>query len=328
MSSENISSSPLYKDNSNWSDITPIYASKDEDLAVKIAVTEDFIDAFAYFRAVLIKDEKSERVMRLLEDCIRLNPANYTVWQYRRACLTELGSDLKKEMRYLNDIIQESSKNYQVWHHRRFIVEKMGESAVHDELRFCSEVIREEEKNYHAWQHRQWVVRTFKVSLDDELTFALKMLLIDSRNNSAYNYRYFLLTLYDKTEDAERIAIEINLAKEFIQNIPNNESAWNYLTGLLITNGITSNNEVVSFVEDLYETTPEEKRSPFLLSFIADMMLENVENQKSADESAERAKKLYKDLQSIDPVRVNYYKHQSLLTQTLLIKSQTKVAAK
>ncbi|KAF1758181.1 hypothetical protein GCK72_014639 [Caenorhabditis remanei] len=325
---DEFSSSPLYKDNADWKDVTPIYPSKNEEVAVKIAVTEDFIDAFAYFRAVLIKNEKSPRVMALLEDCIRLNPANYTVWQYRRVCLTELGWDLKKEMRYLDDIIQESSKNYQVWHHRRFIVELMGESAVSDELRFCSEVIREEEKNYHAWQHRQWVVRTFKVPLDDELTFALKMLLIDSRNNSAYNYRYFMLTLHDKTEDKDRINIEINLAKEFIQNIPNNESAWNYLTGLLITNGITSDSNVVSFVEDLYETTPEDKRSPFLLAFIADMMLENIENQTAAEESAERAKKLYKTLQSIDPVRINYYKHQSLLAQTMLIKSQTKVAAK
>uniref|UniRef100_A0A1I7TVN8 Protein farnesyltransferase/geranylgeranyltransferase type-1 subunit alpha n=1 Tax=Caenorhabditis tropicalis TaxID=1561998 RepID=A0A1I7TVN8_9PELO len=154
------------------------------------------------------------------------------------------------------------------------------------------------------------------------------MLLIDSRNNSAYNYRYFLLTLYDQTEDKNRIDVEINLAKEFIQNIPNNESAWNYLTGLLISNGITSNSDVVSFVEDLYETTPEDKRSPYLLAFIADMMLENIENQKNSEESAERAKKLYKNLQFVDPVRVNYYKHQSLLAQTMLIKSQTKVAAK
>uniref|UniRef100_A0A8R1I0V3 Protein farnesyltransferase/geranylgeranyltransferase type-1 subunit alpha n=1 Tax=Caenorhabditis japonica TaxID=281687 RepID=A0A8R1I0V3_CAEJA len=328
MSDNDICSSALYKDNASWKDITPIYPTKDEEVAVKIAVTEDFIDAFAYFRAVLIKNEKSERVMALLEDCIRLNPANYTVWQYRRVCLKELSWDLKKEMRYLDDIIQESPKNYQVWHHRRFIVEQMGNSAVADELSFSAEIIHEENKNYHAWQHRQWLVRTFKVPYEQELSFALRMLLIDSRNNSAYNYRYFLLTLYDKTEDQEQMAIEINLAKRFIENMPNNESAWNYLSGLLISHSITSNNDVVSFVEDLYETTPEEKRSPFLLAFIGDMMLEKIEAGAAPEESAERAKNLYKDLQKIDPVRVNYYKHQSLLVQTLLIKSQTKVAAK
>lgn len=147
--------------------------------------------------------------MSLLEDCIRLNPANYTVWQYRRVCLTELKWDLKKEMRYLDEIIQESPKNYQVWHHRRFIVELLGNEAAIDELLFTDDIIREENKNYHAWQHRQWVVRTYKAPLDQELSFALRMLLIDSRNNSAYNYRYFLLTLFGKTEDPDQVAIEI-----------------------------------------------------------------------------------------------------------------------
>ncbi|CAI2351332.1 unnamed protein product [Caenorhabditis sp. 36 PRJEB53466] len=327
MADSDICSSALYKDNAEWKDITPIYPSKEEEVAVKIAVSEAFIDAFAYFRAVLIKNEKSPRVMALLEDCIRLNPANYTVWQYRRTCLTELKWDLKKEMRYLDEIIQESPKNYQVWHHRRFIVELMGETAATDELQFTADVIHDENKNYHAWQHRQWVVRTFKskISLDQELSFALRMLLIDSRNNSSYNYRYFLLTLYDKTEDKEQMDIEINLAKRFIENLPNNESAWNYLSGLLISNGVTSNVDVVSFVEDLYETTSEDKRSPFLLAFIADMMLENIENKKSAEESVDRAKKLYEDLQSIDPVRVNYYKHKALHAQNLLAKGQTKM---
>uniref|UniRef100_A0A1I7TE05 Protein farnesyltransferase/geranylgeranyltransferase type-1 subunit alpha n=1 Tax=Caenorhabditis tropicalis TaxID=1561998 RepID=A0A1I7TE05_9PELO len=123
MESGDISSSAMYEDNEEVKDIYPIYPSKDEEVAVKIAVTEDciyffckfstklfftVIDAFAYFRAVLIKNEKSTRVMSLLEDCIRLNPANYTVWQYRRVCLTKLGLDLKKEMRYLDNIILES----------------------------------------------------------------------------------------------------------------------------------------------------------------------------------------------------------------------------
>uniref|UniRef100_A0A1I7UY70 TPR_REGION domain-containing protein n=1 Tax=Caenorhabditis tropicalis TaxID=1561998 RepID=A0A1I7UY70_9PELO len=100
MESGDISSTALYKNNEEWKDIYPIYPSKDEEVAVKIAVTEDFIDAFAYFRAALLKNEKSTRLMSLLGDCIRLNPANYTVWQYHL--------DLKKEMRYLYDIILES----------------------------------------------------------------------------------------------------------------------------------------------------------------------------------------------------------------------------
>uniref|UniRef100_A0A1I7TFC9 TPR_REGION domain-containing protein n=1 Tax=Caenorhabditis tropicalis TaxID=1561998 RepID=A0A1I7TFC9_9PELO len=76
MESGDISSSAMYEDNREGNDIYPIYPSKDEEVAVKTAVTKDCIYAFAYFRAVLLKNEKSTRVVRLLEDCIRLNPAN------------------------------------------------------------------------------------------------------------------------------------------------------------------------------------------------------------------------------------------------------------
>lgn len=104
--------------------------------------------------------EKSERALHLTADCIWLNAANYTVWQYRREILKELGVDLQDELKFTEVMIKCNFKNYQVWHHRKVIVEWMQDPSA--ELEFISAILEKDEKNYHAWQYRQWVVSTFK----------------------------------------------------------------------------------------------------------------------------------------------------------------------
>lgn len=72
-------------------------------------------DAMDYFRAVTRTNEKSPRVLSLIENIIEMNPAHYTVWNYRQVVLFALNSDLEEELNYIDEIIAEQAKNYQVW---------------------------------------------------------------------------------------------------------------------------------------------------------------------------------------------------------------------
>lgn len=96
----------------------------------------------------------------MTETCIWLNPANYTVWQYRREILKTLAKNLHEELKYADRMIKYNSKNYQVWHHRKVIVEWLQDP--NEELAFIETVLCKDAKNYHAWQHRQWCIQTFK----------------------------------------------------------------------------------------------------------------------------------------------------------------------
>ncbi|GLG97603.1 Protein farnesyltransferase/ geranylgeranyltransferase type-1 subunit alpha [Gryllus bimaculatus] len=307
--SEDLSNEPpiiFYKHRPEWDDVTPVPQDDGPNPIVAIAYSELFQDVHDYFRAVLKSGEKSERALQLTDDALDLNPANYTVWQYRREILKHLEKDLQEELTYVRGVIERNAKNYQVWHHRRVIVEWLQDPS--HELELTEAILSRDDKNYHAWEHRQWVIRTFKL-YDNELEYVDRLLTEDIRNNSAWNQRYFVLN-NTSNFPADVIDREILYTIAKIKKVTNNESAWNYLRGVLERSdyGICENSVVKQFCEDLYASG---NRSPYLLGFMVEMCEEQIE--KGAGDSfynLEQAVRLCDSLaKEYDTVRKEYWNY-------------------
>lgn len=136
----------FYSESPEWADIIPI--PQDDGCLnplAAIAYPDEYSEAMSYLRALMAKDEKSERALRLTVDIIGMNPAHYTVWLvsipefsaffwggggvgllmtrimgihrlYRASVLLALKMDLLKELAWLNEVSRKHLKNYQIWY--------------------------------------------------------------------------------------------------------------------------------------------------------------------------------------------------------------------
>lgn len=215
-----------------------------------------------YFRAILQKDERSQRALDITTEAILLNPANYTVWYYRRLILDSINGDWKKELEFVSEQAEDKPKNYQIWYHRQVVVEKLGTPG--NELEFTEVILEDDSKNYHAWAHRQWVIKKFNL-WDKELEYTAKLIQSDIKNNSAWNQRYFVISHFGLTPERINEEIQFTLGKITISQ--DNESAWNYLLGL------TKGKKLSDFpaIEEFCTSKKNEwKRCAFVVSTLVD----------------------------------------------------------
>lgn len=246
-------------------DLTPIPQDDGSNTICAIDYTAEFIEAMDYFRAVIKADECSERALKLTGLCLKMNPANYTVWHFRRRCLQALHKakhpdtkctfdpeDVKNDLQLAAQLGGANPKNYQIWYHRRALLDpgliqprdddstdddSSKLSTIQMELHYVAGVLDEDAKNYHAWSHRQWIIMTLPTSAtlwSNEKQYTHSLLERDCRNNSAWNQRWFVVHRGSKDPlSGEECREEAEYALESVGGDPYNESPWRYLIGVL-----------------------------------------------------------------------------------------------
>eukprot|EP00756_Hemistasia_phaeocysticola_P001257 Hpha_TRINITY_DN10891_c0_g1::TRINITY_DN10891_c0_g1_i1::g.23143::m.23143/K05955/FNTA; protein farnesyltransferase/geranylgeranyltransferase type-1 subunit alpha len=231
-----------YSRREDWKDVKPVPLDDDGDV-VAIQYSQRFAECHAYFRAVVAAGELSLRVVKLTEDVINSNPANYSAWKYRRDALVHTKSDLRAELDRVADLLDMWPKNYQIWHHRRELLEVLGDAT--GEKPVIDRVLSSDAKNIHAWGHRRWTVTHFGL-WEGEFDAVHKLIASDVHNNSAWSYRYFLVDsskLGLNPEVRQDVAphdpiqvrkAEIEYTLQQLATAPGNEAAHNYLLGQLL----------------------------------------------------------------------------------------------
>ncbi|CAD6944445.1 unnamed protein product [Tilletia controversa] len=169
-----------------WADVEPVPQADTESPLCPILYAPEYSKAMDLLRAFMLKQERSARALALTEHLVKLNPSNYTVWDYRAQLLVAgadddgediesaaggagggSGSDsnarrrkaLEAELALLDDMAAGSMKNYQIWQQRKRVVSALGDPS--RELEFTASILDIDAKNYHTWVYRQWVLCFF-----------------------------------------------------------------------------------------------------------------------------------------------------------------------
>ena len=258
----------LLSEHPEWADVVPIPQRESAEPVVQILYDNEYSDAMGLLRALMLKGELSPRALHLTTIIIFMNSAHLTVWEFRRCVLASLNSKGKwlAELEFMDEVNRLNTKNYQLWNHRRAVLSTIlpatsserertqrlradttrSEHTLDAELHYLEhQVFREDAKHYHAWAHRQWLVSRFGC-WDGELAMTRRMIQRDKYNNSAWNHRFYALSKGAKPlgeapgggeggEGAEKSPFqkEVLHTMSVLEETPENESCWSFLTGLL-----------------------------------------------------------------------------------------------
>lgn len=223
-----------YGSRPEWADVAPVEQNDGPSPPCQIAYSEEFKDTHNFFRAVLLANEHSPRAFDITTHALKLNPANYTAWYFRRKVTAALFLDadddnstgdksssgsssdlalekLREDRAFAGKMGEANPKNYQIWFHRRWLAERLkeqaeraaGDDGVADD-NVVKEIAREELRFASVVladdnkNYHTWAHRQWVVETfalwDEELAYTQEMAELDVLNNSAWNQRMFVVT--------------------------------------------------------------------------------------------------------------------------------------
>lgn len=133
-----------------FEDLDPIEQDDGPEPVCVIQYPSSFTLAYNYLRAVWkAKEVNSQRALKLSATCLKLNPANYTVWHFRRQCLQAQWNGMNQQGQQEN-----SSENVPMEESDGNMTDRL-EEMIRDDLDLASSLGGDNPKNYQIWYHRR-----------------------------------------------------------------------------------------------------------------------------------------------------------------------------
>ncbi|XP_068622559.1 protein prenyltransferase alpha subunit repeat-containing protein 1 [Battus philenor] len=193
----------------------------------------------------------SERMIKLLNVTLLLNPELTLLWNKRRILVSKCLLDKCSELHFTKLIISRKPKCNDAFAYRRWLLESIIsderflsyniQEFVNEELNICTQASDKSPNNYHSWNHRLWFLNKIKLldkQFDVHAQFIKEYIFSEQwteRNVSdycCYHYRQFCIkNIYLLNEESLKkfsTANNLNLRKVLIRilasNFPNDST--------------------------------------------------------------------------------------------------------
>uniref|UniRef100_A0A915EJC3 Protein farnesyltransferase/geranylgeranyltransferase type-1 subunit alpha n=1 Tax=Ditylenchus dipsaci TaxID=166011 RepID=A0A915EJC3_9BILA len=165
--------------------------------------------------------------------------------------------------------------------------------------------------NYSVWQYRRNIILALEKMSRKNYVIVKKLLLTTQKIIKSG------IIVNDGFKEETYLDKEVAFTLYAIKKIPNNESSWSYLAGILINDGLTAREDVTTFCDCLLGQDPPCK-SVHLRNFVVDCIVELLEKKKNVEKNVKRAHEILSDLELLDPVRKKYWRYRRTYVDNLV----------